>query len=57
MYKREELINAAYDDHRIVSDRTVDSHIKNLRAKMAEVAPALELIQSVYGVGYKLDVL
>lgn len=57
VYKREELINAAYDDHRIVSDRTVDSHIKNVRAKLAEVAPAVELIQSVYGVGYKLDVL
>src|SRR5690554_3170784 len=54
VFKRNELINAAYDDHRIVSDRTVDSHIKNLRAKMAEAAPKRELIQSVYGMGYKL---
>lgn len=54
VFKRDELINAAYDDHRIVSDRTVDSHIKNLRAKIAEAAPQRELIQSVYGMGYKL---
>ena len=37
----------------IVADRTVDSHIKKIRKKIAEVAPGRELIRSVYGLGYK----
>jgi len=52
VYSRDELINAAYDDHRIVSDRTVDSHIKNLRHKLQN-AGADDVIQAVYGVGYR----
>ncbi|MFU8784989.1 response regulator [Aliidiomarina sp.] len=52
VYSRDELINAAYDDHRIVSDRTVDSHIKNLRHKLQK-AGADDVIQAVYGVGYR----
>jgi two-component system response regulator BaeR len=42
-----------YVDHRVVCDRTIDSHIKKLRKKIAAVAPELELILSVYSVGYK----
>ncbi|MCC5855274.1 MAG: response regulator [Idiomarina sp.] len=53
VFRRSELMDVAYDDHRVVSDRTVDSHIKNLRAKLHEVASEEELIQSVYGLGYK----
>ena len=45
-----------YSDQRIVSDRTIDSHIKNLRKKISGVSPETELIHSVYGVGYKYDV-
>ncbi|RUO23331.1 two-component system response regulator BaeR [Aliidiomarina iranensis] len=52
VYRRDELINIAYDDHRIVSDRTVDSHIKNLRQKL-HAAGAGDIIQAVYGVGYR----
>ncbi|RUO37736.1 two-component system response regulator BaeR [Aliidiomarina shirensis] len=52
VYRRDELIDVAYDDHRIVSDRTVDSHIKNLRHKL-HAAGAEEVIQAVYGVGYR----
>ena len=47
-------IDAAYLDHRVVSDRTVDSHIKNLRRKIVD-AGGRDPIVSVYGVGYKLD--
>lgn len=39
-------------DHRIVSDRTIDSHIKKLRHKLAGLVPGFDLIHSVYGVGY-----
>ena len=42
-----------YNDQRIVCDRTIDSHIKKLRKKIASVTPEFELIQSVYGVGYR----
>jgi two-component system response regulator BaeR len=44
-----------YRDHRIVSDRTIDSHVKKLRRKLAELAPDRELIHSVYGVGYRYE--
>jgi len=55
VFSRDALIRAAYDDHRIVSDRTVDSHMKNLRRKISEAGGDAELIRSIYGVGYKLD--
>jgi len=34
-------------------DRTIDTHIKNLRKKIAALLPEKEIISSVYGVGYK----
>ena len=37
-------------------DRTIDSHIKNLRKKIAEILPNKEVILTIYGVGYKLTV-
>lgn len=52
---REALLDVLYADHRVVTDRTVDSHVKNLRRKLAEVCAGEELIRSVYGVGYTLD--
>lgn len=56
IYTRSKLMDHIYPDQRVVSDRTVDSHIKNLRKKISCVVPETELIQSVYGVGYKYDV-
>jgi two-component system response regulator BaeR len=44
-----------YPDQRTVEDRTIDSHVKKLRKKLTAVAPGEELIQSVYGVGYKYE--
>jgi two-component system, OmpR family, response regulator BaeR len=55
IYGRNKLMDHIYPDQRIVSDRTIDSHIKNLRKKISGVSPETELIQSVYGVGYKYD--
>lgn len=55
VYSRSQLIDQLYDDHRIVNDRTVDTHVKNLRKKLESVAPNDNIIRSVYGVGYKLD--
>ncbi len=55
IYSRDQLMDAMYRDERVVSDRTVDSHVKKLRRKIAEVLPERELIHSVYGVGYKYE--
>lgn len=50
---RANLLDAIYEDYRIVNDRTVDSHVKNLRRKLAEAEPGANPIESVYGVGYR----
>jgi|TARA_R110000868_G_scaffold170186_4_gene405395 two-component system response regulator BaeR len=55
IFSRDQLMNTCYSDHRIVSDRTIDSHIKKLRKKISVIGNE-NWIQSVYGVGYKLVV-
>lgn len=55
IFSRSKLMDLIYSDQRIVSDRTIDSHIKKLRKKLAELLPELELIHSVYGAGYRFD--
>ncbi len=55
VFSREQLLDKLYSDHRIVTDRTVDSHVKNLRRKLEQASPEQELIRSIYGVGYKLE--
>lgn len=52
IFTRDQLMDHMYRDERVVADRTVDSHVKKLRRKIAEVAPGEEFIHSVYGVGY-----
>lgn len=54
VFSRDQLMSSIYADYRIVSDRTVDTHVKNLRRKLSESAPDTDLIESVYGVGYRL---
>jgi two-component system response regulator BaeR len=56
IYGRQQLMDRIYPDQRIVSDRTIDSHIKKLRKKIDGVCTGKELIHSVYGVGYKFEV-
>lgn len=55
IYSRAQLMDRIYPDQRVVEDRTIDSHIKKLRKKLAAAAPDEEIIHSVYGVGYKFD--
>ncbi|MET0071203.1 MAG: response regulator [Candidatus Thiodiazotropha sp.] len=55
VYSRAQLMNHLYTDQRVVSDRTVDTHVKNLRKKLNAVTPDEEIIRSIYGVGYKLE--
>ena len=55
IYSRNDLLDILYDDYRLVSDRTVDSHIKNVRKKLQSHIPEQEVIRSVYGRGYKYE--
>jgi two-component system response regulator BaeR len=55
VFSRDQLIGHAYSDYRVVTDRTVDTHIKNLRRKLDHASPDHELIRSIYGVGYRFD--
>ncbi|MBO7752773.1 response regulator [Burkholderia pseudomallei] len=52
---RDQLLSGLYDDRRVVTDRTIDSHIKNLRRKLQAVRPDHEFIRSIYGVGYRFE--
>ena len=56
IYSRGKLMDSIYDDHRVVSDRTIDSHIKKLRKKLVSINNGDDIIRSVYGVGYKLEI-
>jgi len=55
VFSRARLMENLYADHRIVTDRTVDSHVKNLRRKLENASRVRDAIQSVYGLGYKLE--
>jgi two-component system, OmpR family, response regulator ChvI len=50
---RDSLMDAAYDDQVYVDDRTIDSHIKRLRKKFKVVDDEFEMIETLYGVGYR----
>ncbi len=50
---RNALMDAAYDDQVYVDDRTIDSHIKRLRKKFKVVDDAFDMIETLYGVGYR----
>jgi len=55
VYTRQQLLDIAHDDQRDTNDRTVDSHIKNIRRKLAAALPEVDCLQSVYGVGYRFE--
>jgi len=53
VFSREQIMNAAYQLNIQVSDRTIDSHIRNIRAKLAAVN-CDNVIETIHGVGFKL---
>jgi len=55
VFTRADLLDLMSADFRDVTDRAIDSHIKNIRRKMSAAAPEIGLIVSVYGVGYRFD--
>ena len=50
---RDALMDAAYDDQVYVDDRTIDSHIKRLRKKFKASDVEFDMIETLYGVGYR----
>jgi two-component system OmpR family response regulator len=50
--RREHLMDHAYELHKVVSDRTIDSHVRRVRAKFA--ALGVDPVETVHGIGYKL---
>jgi len=55
VFSRDQLLDSIHEDFRDVSDRAIDSHIKNIRRKIDAAGPGLDCIQSVYGVGYRFE--
>jgi two-component system response regulator BaeR len=55
IFGRQQLMDRIYPDERIVSERTIDSHIKKLRKKLQTADPKASLIHAVYSVGYKFE--
>jgi two-component system response regulator BaeR len=55
VFSRAHLLDCVHAELRDVSDRAIDSHVKNLRKKLAAADPGCECIASVYGVGYRFD--
>lgn len=55
VYNRQQLLNNIYPDERALNDRAIDNYIKNIRKKLATATDDLELIHSLYGVGYKFE--
>jgi two-component system OmpR family response regulator len=53
IFTRDQIMSVAYDGHVHVSDRTIDSHIRNVRAKCA-AAGCRTVIDTVHGVGFRL---
>ena len=54
-YSRDQLLDRLHHDGRALNDRTVDSHIRNLRRKLEQARPGADPIRSIYGVGYRLE--
>ncbi|HMM68825.1 MAG TPA: response regulator [Dokdonella sp.] len=53
VFARDQLLDKLHEDYREVSDRAIDSHIKNVRKKIAAVGADPDSIASIYGIGYR----
>jgi two-component system response regulator BaeR len=55
VFSRDALLDKLHADQRAVTDRAVDSHVKNLRRKLEAAGAGPDCIRSIYGVGYRFD--
>ena len=56
VFSRAQLLASVHDSQRDISDRAIDTHIKNLRKKVQALDPGNDCIASVYGLGYRFDI-
>lgn len=54
VFTRGELVDRAYGDGHAITERTVDSHVRRVRAKLAGCGADPDTIETVYGLGYRL---
>ncbi|KIM00174.1 Phosphate regulon transcriptional regulatory protein PhoB (SphR) [Paramagnetospirillum magnetotacticum MS-1] len=57
IYTRAQILDLAYHGDQDVSDRIIDSHVKNIRKKISSVWPDVDVIHSVYGIGYRYEIV
>ena len=55
VFSRAQLLSSVHESQRDISDRAIDTHVKNLRKKVQAVDPDSDCIASVYGLGYRFD--
>lgn len=55
VFSRTHLLQSVYNEQRDISDRAIDTHIKNLRRKIQIIDPNFDFITTLYGVGYRFD--
>ncbi len=55
VFTRESLMERVYEGENFAADRSIDAHVKRIRKKLADVRPSPDPIQTVYGIGYKLN--
>lgn len=53
IYSRQQIIDLVYPNIRDITDRTIDSHIKNIRKKLKAAGIKENIVESVYGAGYR----
>ena len=56
VFNRDQILDNIFEDGRIVLDRTVDTHVKNLRHKLKRASPEHDYVRSVYGIGYSFEI-
>ena len=52
VFSRDQLMDGSYQDYRVVSDRTIDSHVRRVRAKFKTLGA--DPIETLHGIGYRL---
>jgi len=55
VFSREHIIELAYPHCKDITDRTIDSHIKNIRKKFKKLGLSLPVIETAYGIGYRFN--
>lgn len=55
VFTRDMLIERIYDGEHVVTDRSIDAYVKRLRKKFAEIRKTIDPIETVHGLGYKLN--